>query len=111
MGNVCHVVSRKIIKLSCFDFPPNYRTIHSTFSRNIKQKLRMYKATLEKLVRENETLKTELAMEFRHFKKPVDSGSSDRVIRVSCSVFFSPLQCNETSCGGFFMWRLSRNCQ
>lgn len=37
---------------------------------------------MEKLRRENESLKTELAMEFRQFKKPVDSSSADRIAQV-----------------------------
>lgn len=37
---------------------------------------------MEKLRRENDALKTELAMEFRQFRKPADSGSSDRVAQV-----------------------------
>lgn len=37
---------------------------------------------MEKLRRENDTLKTELAMEFRQFRKPADPGSSDRVAQV-----------------------------
>lgn len=37
---------------------------------------------MEKLRRENEHLKTELAMEFRQFRKPGDSGSSDRTAQV-----------------------------
>lgn len=40
---------------------------------------------MEKLRRENEHLKTELAMEFRQFKKPGDSGSSDRTEQVLSS--------------------------
>ena len=37
---------------------------------------------MEKLRRENEHLKTELAMEFRQFRKPGDSSSSDRTSQV-----------------------------
>ena len=37
---------------------------------------------MEKLRRENESLKTELAMEFRQFRKPVDSSSADRIAQV-----------------------------
>lgn len=37
---------------------------------------------MEKLRRENSSLKTELAMEFRQFRKPVDSGSADRIAQV-----------------------------
>lgn len=37
---------------------------------------------MEKLRRENNSLKTELAMEFRQFRKPVDAGSADRVAQV-----------------------------
>eukprot|EP00903_Cladosiphon_okamuranus_P016522 g15243.t1 len=37
---------------------------------------------MEKLRRENESLKTELAMEFRQFRKPVDSSSVDRIAQL-----------------------------
>lgn len=37
---------------------------------------------MEKLRCENDALKTELAMEFRQFKRPVDTGSSDRISQV-----------------------------
>lgn len=39
-------------------------------------------ANMEKLRRENNSLKTELAMEFRQFRKPVDSSSADRIAQV-----------------------------
>lgn len=42
-------------------------------------------ANMEKLRQENDVLKTELAMEFRQFKKPVDSASSDRLAKVVVS--------------------------
>ncbi len=37
---------------------------------------------MEKLRRENDSLKTELAMEFRQFRKPVDSSSVERLAQV-----------------------------
>lgn len=44
---------------------------------------------MEKLRRENDALKTELAMEFRQFRKPVDTGSSDRVVQVVCFRYYT----------------------
>ncbi|CAM9300456.1 unnamed protein product, partial [Choristocarpus tenellus] len=41
--------------------------------------LRKQQINMEKLRRENTGLKTELAMEFRQFKKPVDSSSTERL--------------------------------
>ena len=43
---------------------------------------------MDKLRRENDNLKAELAMEFRHFKKPLDSASSDRVTQVNKLSFY-----------------------
>lgn len=37
---------------------------------------------MEKLRRENDSLKTELAMEFRQYRKPVDAGSAERTSQV-----------------------------
>lgn len=52
---------------------------------------------MEKLRRENDSLKTELAMEFRQFRKPVDSSSVERLaqvrqlhsVRLGCKPFTS----------------------
>lgn len=41
---------------------------------------------MEKLRRENNSLKTELAMEFRQFRKPVDSSSADRIAQVRSNI-------------------------
>eukprot|EP00904_Undaria_pinnatifida_P006019 jgi/Undpi1/2547/HiC_scaffold_13.g05926.m1 len=48
------------------------------YAEESQQLLRKQQANMEKLRRENEHLKTELAMEFRQFRKPGDSSSSDR---------------------------------
>ncbi|CBJ49101.1 outer dynein arm docking complex protein like [Ectocarpus siliculosus] len=52
------------------------------YAEESQQLLRKQQANMEKLRRENNSLKTELAMEFRQFRKPVDSSSADRIAQL-----------------------------
>jgi coiled-coil domain-containing protein 63/114 len=47
-----------------------------------QQMLRKQTAAIEKLRRENDALKTSLAMEFRQFKKPAETGLQDKLSKL-----------------------------
>ncbi|CAM9484441.1 unnamed protein product [Scytosiphon promiscuus] len=52
------------------------------YAEESQQLLRKQQTNMEKLRRENDSLKTELAMEFRQFRKPVDASSADRIAQL-----------------------------
>ncbi|CAN0083088.1 unnamed protein product, partial [Phaeothamnion confervicola] len=52
------------------------------YAEESQQLLRKQQITVEKLQKENDELKGELALEFRQFKRPADAGCTERVVRL-----------------------------
>jgi hypothetical protein len=69
----------------------NSRRTHVAYCRRAyaeesQQLLRKQQAVMDKLRRENDSLKSGLAVEFRQFKKPNEAGLADRVLKLQDQV-------------------------